>query len=80
MYRMYMIDDETWQIHATGKAAYEGNLKQIMKHCIHSLGFEFEDLEAAVMEMNKRGHNGAEFGVLKGFIFTFENAKHRRFH
>lgn len=80
MTRMYMIENDKWQIHPKGKKAFEGNLRQVMTYAVIELGIEFMELDVAVQEMGKHDHNGIEFGVLKKFLFTFSNESKKLAH
>jgi len=75
-----MIEPNKWQIHPRGKKAFEGNLRQVMTYAVIELGMEFVELNVGVEEMEKYGHNGIEFGVLKKFLFTFDNESKRMAH
>ena len=52
-----------------------GGLKQICTYAVISLGFQFKELEMAVEEMEKQFHDGAEFGIYKSFMFTFDKTE-----
>lgn len=67
-----------WEFHSpTG--IFSGDLKKVCTYAVHNLGFRFKELEVAVDEMEQRFHNGAEFGVFKSFMFTFEEEKAAKF-
>lgn len=80
MYRLYMIEPNKWQIHSSRKGAFEGSLRQVITFAVIELGMEFNELNVGVQEMEKYGHNGIEFGILKKFLFTFDNESKRMAH
>ena len=62
-----------WELHSPS-GVFKGDLKKICTYAVVKLGFPFKELEIAVDEMEKRfneGHNAAEFGIYKSFVFTF---------
>ena len=63
-----------WEIHGpTG--IFSGNLKQVMTYAVMELGFSFNELEIGVMEMEKHFHDGAEYGIFKRFMWSFDSTK-----
>jgi hypothetical protein len=54
------------------KGVFRGDLKKITTYAVLELGFETDEIELAVLEMNKHFHNGSEFGMMRRFMFTFE--------
>lgn len=70
MYRLYDLGDK-WQIHSSDFGAMEGSFRQIVSYMAIELGLSYDEIELAVVDMCKRGNNGAEFGVFKKFIFSF---------
>lgn len=56
----------------SARGIFEGSLKQVCTYAVLELGFTVEELEIGVMEMEKHFHNGAEYGVFKRFMWTFD--------
>lgn len=54
------------------KGIYTGTLKQVATYAVLELGFSVEEIEIGVLEMEKHFHNGAEYGVFKRFMWTFD--------
>lgn len=69
-YKLFNLGSH-WELHSSG-GIYKGSFELVRAHALFKLGFEEEDIEIAVGEMHKNFHNGAEFGIYKRFIFTFE--------
>ena len=72
-----------WELHSAS-GVFRGNLKKVCTYAVLNLGFLFKELEAAVDEMEKHFHDGAEFGIYKSFMFTFDigekNDQRRNIH
>lgn len=54
------------------KGIYQGSLRQVCAYAVQELGFSIEEIELGVLEMERHFHNAAEYGVFKGFMFTFD--------
>ena len=59
---------------------YRGNLKKICTYAVIELGFDADEIELAIVEMNEHLHNSAEFGSLRRFMFTFDNESNAKLH
>lgn len=59
---------------------YRGNLKQVATYAVTELGFEVDEIELGVLEMNKQFHNGAEFGIMRRFMYTFDKETNAKLH
>lgn len=70
MYRMYDLGQK-WQIHSSDFDAYEGTFRQIVSYMVMELNFSYDEIESAVIDMCQRDMNGAEFGIYRKFIFSF---------
>jgi len=78
-YDLYEVSRDHWAIHVKEGPVYVGSFKKVVKHCVLRLGFDLEEIKVAVDEMLKYNHNGAHFGMYRGFIYTFEKEfKHVR--
>jgi hypothetical protein len=62
------------------KGVFRGDLKKITTYAVIDLGFEVDEIELAVVEMNKHFHNAAEFGIMRRFMFTFDNESDIKLH
>jgi hypothetical protein len=62
-----------WELHSS-TGVYRGSLEMVRSYAVLRLGFLVEDIDIAVREMDKNFHDGAEFGIYKRFIFTFERS------
>lgn len=60
-----------WELHGPS-GVFRGDLKKICTFAVVELGFPFKELEIAVDEMEKQFHDGAEFGIYRHFMFTFD--------
>lgn len=54
------------------KGVFKGSFAKVCTFAIVELGFDLKEIEDGVIEMNKMGHDGIEFGILKRFVFTFK--------
>ncbi len=71
-YDLFEITKDEWILNVRGGALFTGTLRTVVLHCVKSLGFKLSEIEVALFEMHKNDHNGAHFGVYKGFIFSFQ--------
>lgn len=69
-YDLFEITSDEWILNIRGGDLFAGSFQDTLRYSI-KMGFELDELEHAVNEMMKLGHNGAHFGVFKGFIHTF---------
>lgn len=71
-YDLYEIYPNHWMLHdKSDMRVYNGSLIEVGKLAVQNLHFDIDEIEFAVTEMNKHGHNGAHFGMSTGFIFSF---------
>lgn len=71
-YDLYEITKDEWILNVKNGPIYAGSFKKVIKHAVVRMGFDLQELELAVSEMVKNGHNGAHFGMYKGFIYSFQ--------
>ena len=74
-YKLHDLGDR-WELHWSG-GIFRGNMKQVVVFAVLELGFEIGELELGIIEMEKNFHNGAEYGIMKRFIYTFERDEHK---
>jgi len=74
MYNLYRLNDDLYQIHSAfrGEEAKEGTLLAILTYATHFLKFSPDELEFALLEMLRNGDDGAQFGINRTFLFTFD--------
>jgi hypothetical protein len=72
-YTLYDLGSH-WELHGP-LGIFRGNLKQVMTYAVIELGFVFEELEIGVIEMDKHFHDGAEYGIWKRFMWTFDRSE-----
>lgn len=70
-YRLrYIPERDVYQIHSDNDGAFEGPLRLIWQ----KMNWEFEiansEIRYALEEMANKGHNVANFGIFRTFIFT----------
>ena len=70
-YKLYQIGS-WYEILSPERGKFRGNFEQVRHYASDILGFDSNEIRIAKEEMEKNFHNAAEFGVLKGFMFTFE--------
>jgi hypothetical protein len=49
----------------------QGQLRDVLEFGVHYLDMDFNELEYALLEMNKNDHNAAEFNRFGHFVNTF---------
>lgn len=70
-YKLVDKGDGKWQI-VSPQGIFTGNMKQVCTYSVLELGFEMNELELGIMEMEKQFHNAAEYGVFKKFIYSYD--------
>ena len=73
MYEIYQLGSDLFEIHSSfyGEQAMRGTRLAILTYAVHTLGFKPMELEMALLDMIKRDHNAAHFGINKTFIYSF---------
>lgn len=64
-----------WSILVKDGGGFSGSLEEVTNYCIHYLGFDPKDIDIALDDMIKSKNDAASFGVLGGFIYTFDGSK-----
>ena len=72
-YVLRKVELDSWQF-ITDFGTFKGDLRRVFHYAIQQLGFEFNEMETAVIEMNNSDSDSAEFGVMKKFIYCFNHA------
>lgn len=54
---------------------FRGTLDQIMAYAQFEMDFDHTEIRLAHREMEKHGHDGAQFGMFKSFMWTFKRNK-----
>ena len=72
MYSFQEISNGNYKIQKTDGVCQKGSLAQVKEFMVSALEFCPYEIDIALEEMRKSRHSKAEFGVLKGFMFTFE--------
>jgi len=71
-YDLYEVSGDHWALHVKEGPVFVGSFRKVVTHAVTRLGFKLSEIEIATKEMIKMEHNGAHFGMYKGFIFTFQ--------
>jgi hypothetical protein len=71
-YDLYEVSEDHWALNVKGGAIFVGTFKKVVIYAVLRLGFKLEEIEYATREMINKDHNGAHFGMYRGFIFTFQ--------
>lgn len=69
-YQLYDFGHE-WEIHHS-RGVFRGTVQQVCTYAVIELGFEMEELETGISIIREEMYDGAEFGVLRRFIFPFD--------
>lgn len=51
---------------------YTGSLKQVSTFAVVKFGFDINEIEIGVLEMEKHFHNAAEYGIFKRFMWSYD--------
>lgn len=70
-YDLYEVQTDSWVLSDRIGGYCTGTFKNVVKGAI-LMGFEMKEIEIAVEEMIKHGHDASHFGMYKGFIYTFQ--------
>lgn len=73
MYEIYKLDNGLYQIHSSfyGEKAMEGTLLAILTYAAHTLNFDPNELEFALVDMLQKDKDSAHFGINRTFIYSF---------
>jgi hypothetical protein len=55
--------------------SFTGNFHQVKTYAIIELGFTESEIDVGRQEMRKNFHNGAIYGIMRRFMFTFEKVE-----
>jgi hypothetical protein len=69
-YKLYDLGDK-WQI-VGPTANFSGSFEQVKTFAVLNLGFEAKEIDIGKREMDKHFHNGAEYGLFKKFMWSFD--------
>jgi hypothetical protein len=69
------FEGKKWAILVKDGGGFRGSLEEVTNYCIHYLGFVAKDIDIALDDMIRSKHNSASFGVLGGYIYTFDGSK-----
>lgn len=76
VYELYKISEDLYQIHHNAPgSAMEGSLLAIGTYLVHTLKFDPDQLEVALLDMLDKGCDSANFGYNRTFIYSFERSK-----
>ena len=67
-----LFDYGSWYELHSSHGVFRGNLHQVRTYAVMELGFKFKEIDYGVLAMEENFHNGAEFGVRKSFLYTFD--------
>lgn len=73
MYNLYKLDEDLYEIHASGSSqkAFQGTLIGILTYATYKLHFAPDELERGLIDMIENDTNGANFGINRTFIYSF---------
>jgi hypothetical protein len=69
-YKLYDLGS-LYELHSS-RGIFRGSLAQVSTYAVLKLGFNIKEIELGVLEMERNFHDGAEYGVRKSFMFTFD--------
>lgn len=70
-FNLIETSDNQWTIQTINGRAFSGTFLEVVMYCIIRLGFNVNEIDAAVKTMVRENHNAAHFGMWCGFIFSF---------
>lgn len=68
-YRFRNLNNGLFQIHSKYRGAYEGTIKSVIKKA-HHMGIDKDVLDKAIKQMDEKGHDYADFGILGKLMYT----------
>lgn len=70
-YRLLDLGNSRWSlVHSKGN--FTGTFDQVRDYALYVIGFEEQELKVAVNIMDKGFYNAAEFGVMKKFMYPYD--------
>lgn len=73
MYRLRDLKNGQYQIHKNSGPAFEGDLASIFKKAV-VMGIQPDEFEEAVIELEAKQHDYAEFGIFGCFLYSMADA------
>jgi hypothetical protein len=79
MYKLYKLEEDLYEIHSLYdfERAMEGTLLGIMTYAVHSLRFNPIELELALLDMNDKDNDTADFSSKRTFVRSSLSFKQR---
>lgn len=71
MTKLYDLGNNTYRVQTHAFGLREGSLRDVCQFMVFDLDIEYSQIEFALVEMNRQRHDGADFGILGRFIFSF---------
>lgn len=63
------VRDNYWQL-KSGGIHLVGSFREIVRYAVKNLRMNISQIEVGVLEMNRKDHNVAHFGVFGNFMFS----------
>lgn len=74
-YNLTEIGGNIWKIQTINGRSFTGTFLEVVLYAVIKLGFNINEIDAAVKVMVELGHDSAHFGMWTRFIFTFNMEK-----
>lgn len=71
-YQLKEINNSIWSFSLGDKEYKRGDFKSIVSH-MSKTGFSLEEIDDAIQEMCKHGHDVIHFGMFRTFLYTFDS-------
>lgn len=77
MMKLYDLGNNLFKIETSNFGSRQGSLRDVVQFAVFDLDIEWSDLELALEEMAKKGHDAADFGIFGGFVFSFSTKEQK---
>lgn len=72
-YTLLEVEKDIWFFNVVDGESFGGTLKEVVLFAIFKHQVKFSDIELAIQDMIKEGHNAAHFGMWKSFIYSYKH-------
>jgi hypothetical protein len=72
MLELYKLGPDSYWVHSNGSwIDFEGTQLEVLVYCTSALKMQPDELQAALLDMIKKDHDSANFGINRTFIYSF---------
>lgn len=78
MFKLFDLGNDQYRVDVSRFGTRSGSLRDVVQFLVFDLDISYKEIERALLVMNELGHDGADFGVLGCFIYSFSTKENKR--